>query len=323
MSILSPKLIQLVAIMSDCEFHDGDSLGQKLKVTRSAVWKMIKKLSDYGISITSIKGKGYKLDTPLLLLDPDSIQSALPSALNNKIKLDVFETIDSTNTFLKQHFDSNKISICISECQVGGNGRFHRNWFSPFGINLYMSFRFRIQKDISELGGLTLAVSVATMNTLKKFGVESKIKWPNDVYCNDQKISGNLIEIFAESNSTADAIIGIGLNINMDEIQTDDKLHWTSILKETGKIADRNKIAATLISELCKQLDLFSKTGISHFLNVVHESDYLQNKQITVTQSSNAFKGTASGIDEFGRLILTLNDGTTRHFSSGDAQIKR
>ena len=321
MSELNPKLIQLTSILSDCEYHDGDSLGNTLNVTRSAVWKMIKKLSDYGINITSIKGKGYKLDNPLLLLNPKIISDGLPTELKNKMTLQVCETITSTNTYLKENFDPDKINICISEHQAHGKGRFNRHWLSPFGKNLYISFRFRIRKDISELSGLTLAISVATMNTLKKFGVESKIKWPNDVYCNDKKISGNLIEIIAESNSITDAIIGIGLNINMLNIETNDILPWTSIAKETDNIVNRNEVAIELISQLTNQIDIFAAKGISHFLNIVNQNNYLQDKNITLTQNESIYKGIASGIDELGRLILTLEDGTKHHFSSGDAHI--
>lgn len=323
MSELNPKLIQLTSVLSDCKYHDGDSLGKKLQVTRSAVWKMIKKLTDYGVSITSIKGKGYKLDTPLLLMNHEQIISKLPKKLKNNIQLEVYETIDSTNEYLKKNFNPKKISVCISECQEHGKGRLGRSWFSPFGKNLFVSCRIRIEKDICELGGLTLAVSVATMNTLKKFGIESKIKWPNDVYCNNKKISGNLVEIFAESNNAADVIIGIGLNINMDDIEASDTLSWTSIKKEINETIDRNEVAVELISQLYEQIEIFTNKGIAHFLNIVDKNNYLKNKKVTIEQYKKTFCGVVSGIDEQGRLLVTLNDGAQRHFSSGDAHIKR
>lgn len=322
MTTLNPNLIKLTQILSDCEFHDGDSLGTALHMTRSAIWKMVKKLSEYGININSIKGKGYSLDEPLFLVDKDAILKSLPKSLSKKIDMAIFETIPSTATYLKSNFDPTKISICISEHQSSGRGRFNRSWYSPFGRNIYFSCRYRLNKDISELGGLTFAVSVAIMNTLSHFKIKSQIKWPNDVMCQQQKISGNLIEISAESNSISDAIISIGLNVNMDHCDSSTpEQSWTSMKKETGQNFNRNEVLAALTLELNQQLEIFNQEGISPFLKITSQNDYLKKKHISVIQNKHSHTGIASGIDSHGRLILKLPDGTQTTFSSGDTHI--
>ncbi len=322
MTTLNPNLIKLTEILSDCEFHDGDSLGTTLNITRSAIWKMVKKLNDYGIKINSIKGKGYSLDDPLLLLDKNKITKKLPKSLTKKIDLEIFESIPSTATYLKNNFDPTKISICTSEYQSSGRGRFNRTWYSPFGQNIYLSCRYHMNKDISELGGLTFAVCVAIMNTLKTFGLASLIKWPNDVMCNFKKISGNLIEISAESNGTSDAIISIGLNVNMNDFDTDALIQpWTSMKKESRTHFNRNEVIAELINELNTQIDKFESDGIASFLKITLKHDFLNQKRISVTKNSTTYTGTAAGIDEQGRLMLKLANGSVSTFSSGDTQI--
>lgn len=322
MTTLNPNLIKLTQILSDCEFHDGDSLGTALHMTRSAVWKMIKKLTEYGINVNSIKGKGYSLDEPLFLLDKDFILKSLPKSLSKKIDMVIFETIPSTATYLKNNFDPSKISMCISEHQSTGRGRFNRSWHSPFGRNIYFSCRYRLNKDISELVGLTFAVSVAIMNTLTQFKLKSQIKWPNDVMCEQKKISGNLIEISAESNSTSDAIISIGLNVNMDYCDPNiPQPSWTSMKKETGLNFNRNEVLVALALELNQQLDIFNQEGMNPFLKITSQHDYLKKKHISVVQNKHNYTGIASGLDSQGRLILKLLDGTQATFSSGDTHI--
>ena len=110
MKTLSSNLIQLTSILSDLNYHDGDSLGNELGVTRSAIWKSIKKLEEYGIEITSIKNKGYALKEPLLLLNQTQIENDIA---NPNISIEVLEHIDSTNNYLKINTNQNKRRIVL------------------------------------------------------------------------------------------------------------------------------------------------------------------------------------------------------------------
>ena len=148
------KLIEICNILNDLNFHDGTSIGEKLKVSRTAVWKWISKLQSYGIEVTKVKGKGYLLKEPLILLDSKKIRSLLKS---KNFTIDIVESIDSTNNYLNNHDKSAIPHICIAEHQTSGRGRFSRSWYSPFGKNIYFSMQYSIKQDISQLGGLSLA----------------------------------------------------------------------------------------------------------------------------------------------------------------------
>ncbi len=73
--------------------------------------------------------------------------------------------------------------------QTAGKGRFNRNWYSPYGENIYFSWRSRVQRNLAGLGGLSLVVGLAMAELLKNKSLNEdvKLKWPNDIYVNDQK----------------------------------------------------------------------------------------------------------------------------------------
>lgn len=317
---LSANLIKLTNILSDGEYHDGNTLGDTLSMTRSAVWKAIKKLENFNIEIHSIKGKGYALLEPLILLDSKKIKKQI----KHKVELSVLESVGSTNTYLQQFKQSNTIKICIAEQQTQGKGRLGREWFSPFGKNIYMSLLYHFKKDISELSGLSLVMSLAIMKTLRQAGVTEKLsmKWPNDLLYAEKKISGTLIEIQAETNGLCHAYIGVGINVNMmHDMRNEVTQPWTSIQKVINQHTDRNVLSASLINCLLDYLHRFELHGLQHFLEEWKEADCLTNKMIEVKNVRENTKGKVVGINEQGHLLLQLLDGSLHAFSSGDTTI--
>lgn len=317
------NLKKLTSILSDCQFHDGDSLGKRLGVTRAAIWKMTEKLGNYQIPITSVKGKGYHLKEPLILLDEKSIKQFLEPDIIKQIDLTVLESVNSTITYLKQHFHQQKKSICIAEHQAEGIGRLGRVWTSPFGLNLYFSCRYQFHCDVADLSGLSLVTSIAVLKTLQKLGVAPEIKWPNDIYCHNKKLAGCHIELIAESNGACHAIISIGINVNMIHFPTQINRPWTSLALETNQHFDRNQIAAMLIQQLLTTLEEFTSKGLTAFKDFYSHHDYLQGQWITVQQHKTLLEGKAIGIDDLGRLLLKTKPGSIVSISSGDASLTK
>lgn len=286
MKIVSHHLQKLVTLLEDGQYHDGDTLGHELGLTRSAVWKLVQKLISYGIHIHSIKGKGYALCEPLILLDKKYIQENLHK---KNIHLEIYELVDSTNDVLKDdlaHSSSpNEIRICLAEQQTHGKGRFKRKWHSPFAQNIYFSCRYSFKKDLSELMGLSLVISLAVIKTLQ-FYISSNlllVKWPNDIVYDHKKIAGNLIEVQAEANNTSDTIIGIGINVNMQlknaAVITQP---WVSLKQITGVYINRNELTIKLIQHLISYLKKFEKFGLSAFLAEWNRVDSLIEKNVAL-----------------------------------------
>lgn len=316
------SLVTLVSILNDGAYHDGDTLGKKLKMTRSAVWKAIKKLETYGVNIDSVKGKGYAMQEPLILLDAAKIKQQL--ALN-KVEVNVYEVVSSTNDCLKELKQQKGIKICLAEQQTSGRGRLGREWYSPFGRNIYLSCRYPFQKDISELAGLSLVVGLAVLRTLHHFGMDEPLvaKWPNDILYQQKKISGTLIDIQAEAHGASHAIIGIGINVNMLQDANRIMQAWTSMQNELGRYIDRNELSAELINTLLDYLTRFNQDGFQSFIEEWTEADCLTQQLITLKNLDTTFTGKVLGVNAQGNLLLECKDGTVAVFSSGDTSITK
>lgn len=319
----NPTLLKIAALLNDQQFHDGTSIGEKLNITRAAVWKAIKKLQNYQISITSIKGKGYMLSDPLILLDPKQIKKAVTT---KSIETEVLEQIGSTNDYLRQpQFADKKNHICIAETQTAGKGRLGRSWHSPFGKNIYLSLRCPFNKDISELSGLSLIMGLAVVKALEtvcELPAPILLKWPNDIIYDNKKLAGVLVELEAESNGFCHLIIGVGMNVNIQQATTQEVSQpWTSLRMITDQYYDRNVICAAIINYLLNYLNLFTGNGLTYFLKEWKVRDYLQNRLIKLKSNQFEFSGTGAGINEQGHLLLALADGSNKAFSSGDTTI--
>lgn len=337
----SSSLIKLVKMLNNSHNHercyqDGTSLGDKLNITRSAVWKQIKKLEGYDIQIDSIKGKGYALAEPLILLQQQQIKRGLE---NKEIKVEVFESIGSTNDYLKETSNIVDIAnvksisntaevinpvICIAEQQSKGRGRFNRYWHSPFAQNIYLSCLYPFQKDISELTGLGFAVSLAIVKTLNSYKLPQPlaIKWPNDIMYQGKKLASSLIELQGENHGCCKTIIGLSVNTNLQQ----DKINkitqaWTSLRNITGDYIDRNELCIAIVNTLMEYITRFEKTGLTSFLKEWGTLDYLLNKKITLQSFSKKTTGIVKGINAHGHLLLELSNGKIQAFLSGDTTI--
>lgn len=319
MKELHPNLIKIAGFLSNCEYHSGDDLGKSLAITRSAVWKAIKKLEHYGIQINSMKGKGYVLTEPLVLLDRQYIKKHLRITDPNDIDIKVFASLASTNDYLHQHPNKkNKISICLAETQTQGRGRLGRSWLSPFGKNIYFSCRYSFQKDVSELAGLSLITGLAILKTLRQCGIANDlaVQWPNHIVWQSKKLAGSLIEMVAEANGHCDAIIGIGINVNLRHADT--AFPWSSMTQALGKYVNRNEVCALLASILIEYLTLFSERGFEAFKKEWLTNDYLVNQLVSLSSPKEKIQGLVLGINDYGHLLLQTADQTIRTCTTGD-----
>jgi BirA family biotin operon repressor/biotin-[acetyl-CoA-carboxylase] ligase len=316
------KLVEICNILNDLNFHDGTSIGAKLNISRTAVWKWVSKLQSYGIEITKVKGKGYLLKEPLILLDSKKIETLLKP---EHFIIDTVESIDSTNNYLNNHNKSAIPHICIAEHQTRGRGRFSREWYSPFGKNIYFSMQYSIKQDISQLGGLSLAVGTIVCKAIEKackLPNRLMLKWPNDITYNGKKLAGVLIEIRAEVNGNCSVIIGIGINVNMPITnKVTFNQEWASIMQITGSPQDRNNICAILIDKLTLGIEQYLITGFKSYMPEWKKRDSLFGKMIQIQDGNEIFKGIATGVDLQGHLLINLETNIKKTFAAGEATL--
>lgn len=276
---------------------------------------------DYtSLEIGVLKTKGVMLEENLLLLNQDRINKEIS---NPNIIIEVLEDIDSTNAYLRNNLSQDKTRICFAETQSGGRGsKKGRTWYSPFAQNIYMSYSCPLKKDLSELSGLSLVVSMAMLSAIKEIGISDNImlKWPNDGMYEGHKLMGNIIEAQSGEQGGSVVVIGLAINVNMLEDENNNITQkWTSLKKITGDYIDRNDLAIALIHNLKFYLEQFDKYGLREFIHKWQKIDSLYNKSIKL--NNGEFSGIAKGINEEGNLLLELGSGEVKAFPSGEASI--
>ncbi|OGV30938.1 MAG: biotin--[acetyl-CoA-carboxylase] ligase [Legionellales bacterium RIFCSPHIGHO2_12_FULL_35_11] len=271
------------------------------------------------------------------LLNETAIRNNINSLeLNHQLRFHIFDTIDSTNVFLKNlPNDSSKnniIDICCSEYQTNGKGRFGRAWTSAAYENICLSIRYKINLAYSKLSAISLVTGLAIIKSLSELNIKDlKIKWPNDVYWQNQKLAGILIELLhSNKQDTAPQplnyhhtlIFGIGINVNSDSknqscINIDKP--WCSLFGISKDHLDRNIIIGKIINNLHNYILLFRKDGFNIFTDEWKTVDYLHGKNISIIQQSTINSGKYIGVSESGELILQNELGETIRITSGEA----
>lgn len=197
----------------------------------------------------------------LILLNKQAIIDRLPSTIH----IDLFDEISSTNDYLKTFMVNNHIPrVCLAEKQTKGRGQFNRNWHSPAYDNLYFSLLYPTPTPIHQLAGLSLIAGLSTVRAIEEtLNTDHRfmIKWPNDVLFKEQKVAGILIESRI-SDELTQLVIGIGVNVNMQQASnTDIDQAWSSLQTISGRYIDRNQLCATLIRSLFNDLEYFMRDG--------------------------------------------------------------
>ncbi|MBT0725738.1 bifunctional biotin--[acetyl-CoA-carboxylase] ligase/biotin operon repressor BirA [Rosenbergiella sp. S61] len=297
--------LKIMAILADGEFHSGEQLGQELGMSRAAINQHLKILETWGVSTYRVTGKGYCLSEPINLLDQEII-----SQRYHTDNVEVIPVIDSTNQYLLDNIDKlNTGDVCLAEYQQAGRGRRGGKWFSPFGANLYLSMYWRLEQGPAAAMGLSLVVGIVIAETLIEFGCHDvKVKWPNDLYINNRKLAGILVEMTGKTGDVAHIVIGAGINIAMksDAASPIDQ-NWTSLHQE-GIVTDRNALSAAMITNLRIALQTFEIQGMTPFLPRWHALDNFLNKPVKLIIGEREIHGIERGINEFGALMLEHED---------------
>ncbi len=317
----------LLAILSDGEFHSGEAMGLALGVSRMAVWKHIRALRECGVPLEVVRAQGYRLPAAVELLDSRAIQNGLePGTRERLASVDTFLEIESTNTWLRQREldGAPSGSVCVAEMQSAGRGRRNRRWVSPFAASLYLSLLWRSATGAAELGGLSLAAGVAIVRSLRTLGVDTAgLKWPNDVLVDDAKLAGILIDVVGESTGPCSVIIGIGINVAMPETAAADiDQNWTDLRRLTGRETfSRNQLASAVLDHTVAVIDEFERSGLQPFLEEWRRHDVIQNRLVSLRLPNEVVQGRACGVDSGGALLVDTASGR-RRFASGEVSLR-
>ncbi|PNH77580.1 bifunctional biotin--[acetyl-CoA-carboxylase] ligase/biotin operon repressor BirA [Vibrio diazotrophicus] len=310
--------LKLLSKLSDGSFHSGESLGEDLGMSRAAISKHIKGIQEWGVDIFRVQGKGYQLSQPLIMLDETLIQSKV----SNPVEL--HPVIGSTNQYLIDNTANLQSgTVCIAEYQESGRGRRGRHWVSPFGANLYLSMYWRLDAGMAAAMGLSLVVGVAMVEALENMGLEGvKLKWPNDLYYQDRKLAGILVEMSGQAGGAAHLVIGMGMNLAMQDRDSAIDQPWASLSEVIGTDhIDRNVLAAEFINTLDTALKNYEIHGMQNFVERWNRLDNFIGRKVKLIMGTNEVTGIEHGIDEQGGVLLETEQGI-KSFIGGEISLR-
>ncbi|MBJ3816386.1 bifunctional biotin--[acetyl-CoA-carboxylase] ligase/biotin operon repressor BirA [Shimwellia pseudoproteus] len=310
--------LALISKLADGEFHSGEQLGEHLGMSRAAINKHIQTLRDWGIDVFTVPGKGYSLPTPIQLLNDDFIRGQLPGG-----SVTVLPVIDSTNQYLMERLGSLESGdACIAEYQTAGRGRRGRQWFSPFGANLYLSMYWRLEQGPAAAVGLSLVIGIVMAEVLQQLGAEHvRVKWPNDLYLQDRKLAGILVELTGKTGDAAQIVIGAGINLAMRHVASDIVNQGWINLQEAGVDINRNQLAVQLITALRAALTTFEQVGLAPFLGRWEKLDNFIHRPVKLIIGEKEIHGISRGIDQQGALLLE-QEGVIKPWIGGEISLR-
>jgi BirA family biotin operon repressor/biotin-[acetyl-CoA-carboxylase] ligase len=326
MKMMDEEILQLLRDHSS-EFLSGEEISRRLKVSRTAVWKGMNRLRMQGYEIKASTRSGYRLIQSPDLLTPSEIKPILKTKWMGKT-VHYFHSLDSTNSKAYQ-LALNGVEegeVIIAESQEKGRGRMGRQWFSPPFLNLYLSVILRPKIPPHQAPLITLMAAVATADAIQKFsGLVPLIKWPNDILLRERKVAGLLNEIHSEMDRIHFVILGIGVNLNIDEKMFSKEIRTvaTSLKIEMGRTVSRKAFLQFLLLELEGWYSILLEGGSDPILKAWRERARIKGRRVKVTSFGETLAGVAIDLDSDGALILGTEDGRRKRVVAGDVQYKR
>ncbi|MCB1279077.1 biotin--[acetyl-CoA-carboxylase] ligase [Prosthecobacter sp.] len=232
----------------------------------------------------------------------------------------VLEEVGSTSDWLKQQAsDLPPNTVVFAESQTQGRGRRDNRWIAPRGKDLMLSLLFKPEAPLERWPRITTLAALAICRAIEdELPLQPRIKWPNDVYLSDHKVSGLLAETVSTRTGLM-LVLGIGLNVNAREFAPG--VVATSLLNELHSPAlpelDRNSLAQRLLSMLHSEFQRLD-ADFSSAVAEVRERSWLLGRQIRALTPQGEVFGRVLDLNEEGHLILEFPNGTSHTLTSAD-----
>lgn len=352
MSIYPAQLLPVLRQLSPDCFLSGEQIAQQLGCSRATVHNAIHAALDAGFRVHAVHGRGYRLPAPVSWLDAQLLERCFAE---RGIVLRHHDQLASTNALLLEWAAagadagndaanlSNNFparaphrSLVTAEWQASGRGRRGRTWFASFAGGLTFSYLWRSTRPAAQLSGLSLAVGVALVRSLRELGVaKAQVKWPNDIQVAGAKLAGVLIELASDKFARdvlapSTAVIGVGINVQGGEALTrqlgqpvtDLRSHLPTLAEDSAIPLDRNALLLHLVNQLDADLARFEQEGFAAFQNEWHACHAHQSQRVSIQLNQDqAIIGTALGVDAQGALLLETAAGV-RAMHSGEVSLR-
>lgn len=240
----------------------------------------------------------------------------------------IFDEVESTNAMLRDlaRLGASDGTVVLAESQRRGRGRLGRPWFSPPNVNFYASVLLEGELRLEDMGPVSFIGSLATSDAIKDLGLAPAIKWPNDVLLDRQKVAGALLEWVPRELVPDCAVIGVGVNLNVDlamlrEALGPEAAFATSVAAALGRPIDRSRFAASFLNHLDRWWRRYRLAGARPLVRAWQDRDILTGRRVELRGAGGSIEGRALGIDDGGRLIVRTAAGDRHMVLTEDVRV--
>ena len=323
---MSELTFRALRALSDGRFHSGEEVARSLGRSRATLSEALRIAPELGVDLFSVRGKGYRLASPIEFLDAGLVAARL-AAEGSPVRLEVLDQVDSTSTRLLERAAAGAPSgTCLAaEWQACGRGRRGRSWISTVGGSLTFSLLWRFERGAGHLGGLSLAAGAAVARALATCGVErAQVKWPNDVVADFRKLAGILVETSGEIQGPTLAVVGVGVNYRLGERAMDridqpvaDVAHCAS------PVPSRSVLLAVLLSHLGRALEDFDRRGFPGVRDEWRSLHAYQGRPVRVVPPREGpYDAEVVDVAPDGALVVRTADGRTLSLASAEISLR-
>lgn len=232
--------------------------------------------------------------------------------------------IDSTNRFLRELKDEqeDEMVVAVADFQTAGKGQGSHTWESEAGKNLLFSIKVNPRwVPVRQQFLLSMAGAIAIKEALETYVDGITLKWPNDVYWNDKKISGTLIETSLDSKGIKTCIFGIGINVNQEAFHSDAP-NPVSLRQILGHEVDKDELLQKVIEGFRRYYELLRRADYMDVSGIYHLSLYRRKGFHRYEDADGDFEGAFVEVEDDGHLILHDKQGVIRSYSFGEVKFK-
>jgi BirA family transcriptional regulator, biotin operon repressor / biotin---[acetyl-CoA-carboxylase] ligase len=300
---------ETLKFLSSGEWVSGEEMALLQGISRAAVWKQIQGLRSRGYEIISSTRKGYRLTNKPDLLDKDIIQFGLETKWLGR-DLRCLQELSSTNELAKEvAHNSENGTVVLAMIQTQGRGRLSRQWASPLG-GIWMSLILKPKMPLSNVHQINMAVSVAVSKSIQNlYGLDAGIKWPNDILINERKVCGILMEVSAEVDRLDYAVVGLGINANVDVSGFPDEWKSTSIAHQLGKDVSRVELIQKLLQEIEAAYEQMSSIEV---YEEWRRRSITLGRRVRITSMTGDLIGVTEDLLKDGSICLKTKEGHKR-----------
>lgn len=317
---------QILKLLRESEdYISGQDLCEQFGVSRTAVWKAIRKLEEEGYVIEAIRNKGYRITAYPEKLSQEELGSLINTQWAGR-NVRYFHEVDSTNTTAKQLAEEGAVhgTLIVADKQKVGRGRRGKTWESPAGTGIWMSIILKPTLNPNNASMLTLVMALSVVKACQEVtGMEGKIKWPNDLVINKKKICGILTEMSAQVDYINHIVVGVGINVNTDSFP-EGISEIASSLKIEGKQSYNRALLIVKVMEFFEiYYKKFAETEDLSFMQEEYNSYLInRNQEVKAFSKNGEYRGVAKGINKRGELIVIQEDGTQVLEYAGEVSVR-